>query len=314
MPLTSTSYFDLSHFSLLRLSGKDAYDFLQAQVCGDLEILDQEGWFLTAWCLPNGRVITTFILYRQDDSLFILIPSMLKDKISNRLGMFVLRSDVRIEDISDDYMTVGLAGEHAESLVRELSNKDTKQQGNLLSNSRFSAICINRPEPRFILIGQMQDCDNVLERITQTAVAGERTEWSLKDIQSGLPWILESTSELFLPQMLNLDNSRGLSYQKGCYPGQEVIARLHFRGQVKKRMVIGHCQTNTTPGPGDRIMLGKEEAKPVGDILDAERDEYNRVVLLAVVEKDVLDSDALVIEKNKGDCISLERIQYPAGG
>ena len=303
-------YFDLSHFALLRINGNDAFPFLQAQICGDLRQLERLGWFQSAWCLPNGRVIATFILLQQEDSFFLLLPSMLKKKVMKRLGMYVLRSDVKFSDVGDEYLTLGLAGDKAEELINGLNTGEVTQRGCLLLKDKLTLLKMNQSGNRFILLGRMDDCNEVLETITDRYPCGERAQWSLYDIEAGLPWVLETTTEKFLPQMLNLDLSSGLSYQKGCYPGQEIIARTYYRGQVKKRLYLGTTTSDTTPGPGDRIVL-ESVARAVGDILDAERNGRGRVRFLAVVEIEAAENDALTIEGQTGIRITLDPVKYP---
>jgi len=264
--------YDLSHFALIKISGQDAESFLQAQICADLAQLEESGWWFSAWCLPNGRVIATFIVFNHTDSYYLILPSALKDKVLTRLAMFVLRSDVSIADASNDYAMIGLS--------------DDKSPAILHIDSLFH---------RYIVIGPMQIMNQALELINETATTGQRASWSLMDIQTGLPWILEATTERFLPQSLNLDLRGGVSYHKGCYPGQEVLARLHYRGEVKKRLYKGSVGASAMPGPGDRLVTSPER-RVVGDILDAERNSEELVHFLAVVEIASARSKALILE------------------
>ncbi len=303
-------YFDLSHFALLRITGNDAFTFLQAQICGDLKQLERLGWFQSAWCLPNGRVIATFILFQKEDAFFLLLPSKLRDKLMKRLGMYVLRSNVTISDVDNEYLILGLASDKAEELIGSLISDNMTWRGKVLLNDKVAILKMDKSCLRFILLGRKEDCSELLNTITACYTCGERAQWSLYDIEAGLPWILETTSEQFLPQMLNLDFTDGLSYEKGCYPGQEVIARLHYRGQAKKRLYLGTTDSETIPGPGDRIVT-TTGAKFVGDILDAERAGQDRVRFLAVVEIEAEDSDSFMIEGQTINRVTLKPVEYP---
>ena len=110
-------YFDLSHFSLITVSGEDAMTFLQNQLTANLEQLDTHGWVLAAWCLPNGRIISNFLFFQYRGQYMLVLPSMLKDKVIRRLGMFVLRSKVQINDISDNHALIGLQGMSIEDVL-----------------------------------------------------------------------------------------------------------------------------------------------------------------------------------------------------
>lgn len=290
-------YFDLSHFAILKISGKDASVFLNAQFTCDLSKLDHRDWLFTSWCLPSGRAITTFILFRQDPDYYMMLPAMLKEKVMQRLSMYVLRSDVRIADCSDDITLLGLAGQEAGSVIEDLRIKN-------------QAILLKLPDhkPRYIICCPNDAVDDVMQRFSADCSEGDRSGWSMLDIEAGMPWIINATSEMHLPQMLNLDRLAGLSYRKGCYPGQEVIARLHFRGQLKKRLFLGHADANITPGPGDRIETAEHDY--AGDVIDAERYPQGGLCFLAVVDLAHADNGQLYIRNQNAIPVQIEEIDY----
>ena len=297
MTLPKPQYFDLSHFALLEISGDDAYTFLQGQIAGDLGLLNTAPWLFSGWCLPNGRVICTFIAFRQDHSLMLILPSMLRDKITKRLSMFVLRSKVTIKDVSDDYALTGLHGIDVNTVIPAA----------VLEN--ITVLKFSGHSPRCILISRMDHVSDVLNAATEKCTAGERAGWSLLDIESGLPWILNATTEAFLPQMLNLDDMQGLSYQKGCYPGQEVIARLHYRGQLKKKLYLGTTTGQVLPGTGDRID-NQDTGEYVGDVIDAEHGADDHIHLLAVLETRHADNPALRIPGLQDAPVTFQSLHY----
>ena len=304
-------HFDLSHFSLLQISGNDAFEFLHGQITGDLQQLKLHGRLFSAWCLPNGRVICTFIIFTRDDSYFLVLPSMLKDKIVKRLSMFILRAQVTLKDVTDDYALMGLAGHDIEKTLVLSATDKLPGTGSMIQSEHFSCIVLWDKIPRYILAIKIEHIAGLLDRITASSTSGERTGWSLLDIEAGLPWITNSTSELFLPQMLNIDQIHGLSFQKGCYPGQEVIARLHYRGQLKRKMYLGSGQAGITPGAGDRL-VHKNSGAVAGDVIDAELHPSGSFRLLAVVETQYVDSDELCLEAAVDISVKLQPITYPA--
>ena len=302
-------YFDLSHFAMLEVTGPDSFDFLQKQFSGDLSLLEVYGWLFSAWCLPNGRVATTFIIFRRDDSLFLMLPGMMKTRIVKRLLMFVLRSNVRINDVSDDYVLMGITGDDTDTLLEKVTvDKKNTHTGFLPANS-ITILRLWDNVPRYILICKMDEVTDVLNNICATCKAGDRGTWSLLDIEAGMPWILDSNSENYLPQMLNLDLMQGLSYKKGCYPGQEVIARLHYRGQLKKRMYLGRGNIAITPGPGDHIELADTGAT-IGEVIDAERHPDGGIRLLAVAESVHAGKTTLRLRDSGNAIIELSPINY----
>ncbi len=290
-------YFDLSHFALLEISGDDAFTFLQGQIAGDLALLETRPWLFSCWCLPNGRVICTFIVFRHKQSFMLILPSMLKDKIMKRLSMFVLRSRVSIKDVSDDYALNGISGLDVNKTLPAA----------VLEN--ITVLKFSGQHPRCILVSHMDQVSDMLGAVTEKCKVGERAGWSLLDIQSGLPWILNATTETCLPQMLNLDEMHGLSYQKGCYPGQEVIARLHYRGQLKKKLYLGSAAGNVLPGAGDRIE-DQNTGEHVGDVIDAEHDSNGQIRLLAVLDISHAGNPALCIPGLQNAPVTFQPIHY----
>ena len=310
MPQQTAQYFDLSHFSMLEISGKDAFDFLHGQFICDLNDLENHGWLLSGWCLPNGKTICTFIIFSIDKSFFLILPSMLKDKILKRLTMYVLRSDVSITDVSDNYALLGFSGKNIKEIIDPHGLENAFVKNKLCFTAGFSLLTLWDNTPRYIMISKIETITEIMNQITSTCIAGERTDWSLMDIEAGIPWITNAISENFLPQMLNIDQMHGMSLKKGCYPGQEIIARLHYRGQLKKRMYLGYGDSMITPGPGDRLE-NKDTKTNIGEIIDAERDISNGFKFLAVVDTEYASNSNLVLSEMPDASVNLQEITYP---
>lgn len=303
-------YFDLSHFSLLEISGSDAFGFMHGQITADLNQLETQGWLFSAWCLPNGRVIGTFIVYANNDSLLMILPSMLKEKIMQRLSMFILRSQVSVNDVSEDYTLIGLSDTEIEKILQPTSISETISAGNKIQSEKVTCLKLWNHGPRYILISKMEHVEDLMNNITAICTPGERVDWNLLDIEAGMPWIINATSEAFLPQMLNLDQMHGLSYQKGCYPGQEVIARLYYRGQLKKMLYLGTGKADISPGAGDRLII-KNSGNVVADVIDAELHSSGGFRLLAVAETQYANHEDLCLESAPDIAVKLQPINYP---
>ncbi|MDC3391547.1 folate-binding protein YgfZ [Candidatus Thioglobus sp.] len=190
--------------ALLKISGSDAEAFLQGQLSNDINKLDTLSIQLNAYCQHQGKILALFWVMRHEDSFFLSFPSDLLEVIKTRLQMFIIISDVVIEDIAKEYIQVG-------------SIDETHQQA-MVINERLS-----------LIIAEKQDINKFnMEPIDL---------WDKVCIDSLLPEIYSVTSEKLVPQMLNLDiNEFGVNFSKGCYPGQEVVARLHYLGSAKRRL------------------------------------------------------------------------------
>ena len=210
--------FTLPDLCVLQFQGADAVSFLHAQVSNDLEHLAADQACIAAYCSAKGRSLATMVLWReQDETVFALVRRDLSEALIKRLRMFVLRSKVTIS--LSELQVYGVADSSPAQAVWSLrcDGTDTLIQapGELNGSSRFWRV------------SPLQD----------TAAQASEGCWESADILAGLPWIGAATQDLFIPQTLNLDLIGGINFKKGCYPGQEVVARSHYRGTIKRRMM-----------------------------------------------------------------------------
>jgi len=190
--------------ALLKISGSDAEVFLQGQLSNDINKLDAFNVQLNAYCQHQGKILALFWVMRHEDSFFLSFPSDLLEVIKPRLQMFVIMSDVVIEDITKEYIQVG--------------SIDESHQQALVINEKLS-----------LIIAEKKDINKFNMELIDL--------WDKVCIDSLLPEIYSVTSEKLVPQMLNLDiDEFGVNFSKGCYPGQEVVARLHYLGSAKRRL------------------------------------------------------------------------------
>ncbi len=194
----------LDNRSLLKISGSDAESFLQAQLSNNITELDSSSIQLNAYCQHQGKILAFFWVMRSNDDFLLSFPLDLLEIIKSRLQIFVIMSDVTIDDVTNDYLQIGVIGEN--------QNKAFK------INDKLSLI-ITHP--------------NKLEKFSMSS----KEIWDKACIDSSLPEIYLLTSEKMVPQMLNLDiDEIGVNFSKGCFPGQEVVARLHYLGVAKRRL------------------------------------------------------------------------------
>lgn len=310
MSRSSNLFFDLSHFAMLETSGDDTVDFLHNQLTCDVKNLPADEWCFCGWCLPNGRVICTFILFRRGDRFYLILPAMLKDKVVKRLGMYILQADVTLKDVSEDYALLGLSGESIESTLKANNITFDNNGYSVWTNDDLSVLGLWNPIPRCIVICPIDKLSTLTKRIRIAFEEGDRSTWSLLDIEAGIPWITEAISEAFIPQMLNLDRMQGLSFQKGCYPGQEVISRLYFRGELKRRLYLGRGEGSITPGAGDQLEQA-DSGKLAGDIVDAERHPDGGFRFLAVTQIEAAENRSLRLRGDQDIPVSLQPLNYP---
>jgi tRNA-modifying protein YgfZ len=241
---------DLDDLGVLRIRGADATHFLQGQLSNDLARLHSGGSLLAGLHNPQGRTIAVLRLLRiEAHDLLALLPRELAPAVAQRLGRYVLRSKVRITDDSSAWRLIGVV-------------QSSQLPSPAVASSVLAARIANGPEPaegaaaRWIVA-----LPSDLGATPRTGTEGPRSsldgrrEWRLLDIAAGIPQVYASTSEQFVAQMLNLDLLDAISFSKGCYTGQEVIARAHYRGRVKRRMQRWQTRTAAVLAPGDAARL-----------------------------------------------------------
>ncbi|WP_211317003.1 YgfZ/GcvT domain-containing protein [Arenicella xantha] len=256
----------LPHLNLVRVSGTDAATFLQGQLTNDVQKLDTN-WQWSGYCNPKGRLLANMIMWRSDDSFYMLLEKSLAEPTVKRLQMYVMRSKVTIELIN----TATCIGD------LKPSQPHKPYQSLECQNSDNHTVWFDQ---RCIHIQQSAVDDAELD----TTIA--LSAWLLRDIESGLPWVNSDTVEQFIPQMINYDAIDGISFKKGCYTGQEIVARMHYLGKLKQRMFLCDLSTSLESiKPGDKI-VSNTDGRVVGTLVNVLTDQ---TPCLAVLRLDVVD-------------------------
>jgi tRNA-modifying protein YgfZ len=215
----------LPHMGIIRFSGPDALSFLQGQISNDTRRLGQGAPLSAAYSSPQGRVLALIYLLPHSSGTLALLPRELAADVVARLRKFVLRAKVKIEDISD---SLRVAGCLTAAALSERGLPTPGEPGYMEHND--IGIARVAQTARYWVVGTAQSL------ATARFDADAQRAWKLADVRSGLPQVYASTSEAFVAQMLNLDLLDGISFTKGCYTGQEIIARTQHLGRIKRRM------------------------------------------------------------------------------
>ena len=243
-------YCELPHSGLIGLSGPDARTFLHSQLTCDVNALAPGRCTYGSYCTPKGRVLATFLLWRSGDGYYLRLPAPLRESIQKRLSMYLLRAKAKIEDAGPLWRVVGLHGEDAGDHVRRALG--AAPQSDMEVASTADSMIIRLAAHRYEILLSHDGEPAQLERLKQGTESVSPAHWDWLDIRAGIPTITAPTQEQFVPQMVNLDLIGGLSFSKGCYPGQEIVARTHFLGRLKQRMFLAHLAAGE-PRPGDKL-------------------------------------------------------------
>ena len=307
---------DLSYQALIKVSGEEAFTFLQGQFSNDLKDVTDEKGQLTAYCEPQGKVLALITVFKQDDAFYLSFDGSLKDSVVKRLTMFKLRAKVELEDVSDSLIQIGYAGEFADlDVQRALSTKikDIYQVEKVSKEGLEGVIGIKLPGPyhRYSMFGDVDTIKQVWETLKGNSECVGRPDWSLLNIVSGQPEINANTTNEFVAQFLNLDKLEAINFKKGCFPGQEIIARMHYRGKATKRMVRLHISQPLTLTSGEELVLqDSAERSYKFTIVSIGQDIYEGSIALAVATLKPLESTQGNLKTADGAIATIEPMPY----
>ncbi|WP_246246959.1 YgfZ/GcvT domain-containing protein [Candidatus Methylobacter favarea] len=250
---SNKNIYAISQLAVLEISGKDAAALLQGQITCNINDITESKSSPGALCNPKGRAIATFLLIKKMDAFLLVLPAQLVTPVKKRLQMYILRSDVDLTDSSNKLCLIGLY--HPDSQLSGLHPPE-----NLFATTQNDYISVDfssmQTPNRYLIIAEADKAIAIWsERVGNQGFQPENSEqWRYLDIISGIPWLTAETSEEFIPQMLNLDKLGGISFNKGCYTGQEIVARTHYLGTAKRAMFLAECVTEAAPEPGSAII------------------------------------------------------------
>lgn len=301
---------DLSHYGLIQASGPETATFLQNQFCNDVRNVSTLQSQLNAYCTPKGRILAFFRLFQRDDNYYLRLPREILEPTLNRLRMFVLMTKTELTDGSDTLIRVGYAGTDAAQRLDKLVDAVPAEADAVTQCNGLTIICI-KPSSRFEILGDEAAMTQIWQQLAAEATPVGSDSWDLLDIHAGIPDVYPETQEAFVPQMLNLQAIHALSFKKGCYPGQEIVARMHYLGKLKRRMFLAHVDTDNIPAPGDSLFAeGSDSGQGVGKVVRAQRHPDGGIELLAVIEISSVEERSLHLADANGPQVQLHELPY----
>ena len=261
-------YSALPDFSVLCVSGPDAVTFLHSQVTNDLAVLADQSAQLNGYCTPKGRLLATAITWRLADSIRLLVPSPEAMSLASRLRKYVMRAKVSIE-VEEQIAVIGIAQSDGDVLA-ELGMHSPSPMCASVSGDRAAVglepvIVEGRRLARQLFLLRGTELFEVWQTLERFLSPGSTSDWRWLEVLSGQPRIVGGAVEQFVPQMINLERVDGVNFKKGCYPGQEVVARSQYLGKLKRRMFLASTQgADCWPG-SDVFATGQTE--PVGQVV-----------------------------------------------
>lgn len=293
---------------VLGFEGPDAATFLQGQLSNDVAALavGQAQW--TSYNSPKGRMLGSFLLWRAGPDAFrAWLAADLAETLRKRLAMFVLRARLVVTDRTPLGPRFGVAGSGASAAVAAALGA-APAAGHAMEQEGIAIVAA--PDGRVLIQAPQADGDAVAARLASHAAAGAPEGWHLQGIRAGVPLIGAATADLFVPQTANWDLVGGVNFKKGCYPGQEIVARMQYLGRLKERLARFRTD-GPPPAAATRLYSDTFESQPCGTVVNAAPAPGGGAELLAVVQWDALEGAPLHVGALDGPVLAREPLPYP---
>jgi tRNA-modifying protein YgfZ len=297
----------ITELGVIEAKGPDAVAFLQSQLTNDLAHLAAGSVQLNGYCTPKGRLIAVFDCWRNAESVFLQLPREILPAVLKRLSMFVLRAKARLSDASEEWACLAVFGPRAaDALVQAGLPPPVAGQTRVTGTTLVARLSDSPRVPERFLVLVARDEVNPVRVRLQALPAVDSAAWWWSQIDAGIASVFAATGEKFVPQMINLEVLGGVSFKKGCYPGQEIVARSQYLGKLRRRMAIAHAAGETRAG-ADVFASGREQ--PVGTVVMAATGPDGGMDVLFEAPVDRL-ADALVVNTADGPGLEVRPLPY----
>ena len=285
----------VTDLGLIGVSGEEAASFLHNQLTNDVEHLGTSETRLAGYCTPKGRLQATFLMWRDAENVYLQLPRAIQAPLQKRLTMFVLRAKAKLRDATDEpahAAVLGLGGAAATDALR--AHVDTLPDAPYAKIDGAAGTVIRLADafgqPRYLWLTTADAAIAALPALQDTLALGGNAAWQLAAIHAGVPQIGPGTQEQFVPQMINYELLGGVNFRKGCYPGQEIVARSQYLGKLKRRMALATLP-DAAARPGDEVYAVADPDQPSGMIVNVAPNGAGGADALVEIKLAALDGD-----------------------
>lgn len=306
LPLTLIT---LDDWALATLTGADSEKYLQGQVTADVAQLTEHQHLLAAHCDPKGKMWSNLRLFRRQDGFAFIERRSLRDAQLKELKKYAVFSKVTIAP-DDEHVLLGVAGFQARAALKNLFAELPDAEKQLVSEGATSILWFEHPAERFLLVTDEATAERVTDALRGEAQLNNSQQWLALNIEAGLPVIDAANSAQFIPQATNIQALGGISFKKGCYTGQEMVARAKFRGANKRALwtLAGHASRVPEAGEGLEMKMG-ENWRRTGTVLAAVQLDDGRLLVQVVMNND-MEPDSVFRVRDDANTLSIEPLPY----
>ena len=297
---------------LISVSGEDAASFLHKQLTNDVEHLGVNEARLAGYCTPKGRLQATFLIWRNAESIFLELPRELQPALQKRLSMFVLRSKAKLADAGEGMVVLGLGGAATAAVLREQFGELPGGPYGKVENALGTLIRVADAfgAPRFQLITTQATAVGLLPSLRESLVLGGNQAWQLASIHAGVPQVTAKTQDKFVPQMVNFELLGGVNFKKGCYPGQEIVARSQYLGKLKRRAALATVAQDAVHA-GDEVFSESDPGQPSGMVVNAAPNGAGGSDALVEMKLSALEEGKVRLGSADGAPLVFQTMPYP---
>ncbi|WP_194711175.1 CAF17-like 4Fe-4S cluster assembly/insertion protein YgfZ [Noviherbaspirillum soli] len=300
----------LTHLGLIAATGEEAASFLHNQLTNDVQSLGVSEARLAGYCTPKGRLLATMLIWKSSDAILLQLPREIQAAVQKRLQMFILRAKAKLADVSDGQVALGLAGPDVAAALAPWFPELPAAYG---VTQQVAGTLIRMPDaagaPRFQWIASVETAQRAWPQLAQSLRPAATAAWRALDIQAGIPLVVQATQEQFVPQMINFEVLGGVNFRKGCYPGQEIVARSQYLGKLKRRMLPAQVAA-TGVLAGTEVFASSDPDQPCGQVVNAET-SGDRTLCLVELKTAVLEQgDDIRLGSASGPVLEIGTLPY----
>jgi folate-binding protein YgfZ len=295
----------LADLGLMRASGPDAAEFLHNLLSNDVKNIQADTLRLAGLCTAKGRLLATPYIWRDGNDFLLLLSADLLPAILKKLSMFVLRSKVKLSDASADRVLLGLAGANAAAALSELR---AASPGSMQVMGFAAGQVLGLGVNRYLLSVDPAQANAAWNQLAAHAQPAGLAAWHWLEIAAGMPRIVAATQEAFVPQMVNFELVGGVSFTKGCYPGQEIVARTHYLGKIKRRMY--RAKIDAEAAAGTALFSAEAGDQSCGELVQVAPSPLGGYECLAVIQTPSADAGNVRIGSVDGQSLHLLDLPY----
>ncbi len=304
----------VTELGLIAATGDDAASFLHSQLTNDVLHLDQDQARLAGYCSPKGRLLATFLMWRTADAIILQLPRTIQAPVQKRLQMFIMRAKAKLADATlqtETALVLGLGGAKAEAALTMHFGALPGTPYGKLDHPLGTLIRVADAfgMARYQWLMSVATAQSVWPALTATLASGGNDAWNLSQIHAGIPQISTATQEQFVPQMINFELVGGVNFKKGCFPGQEIVARSQYLGKLKRRMTLATVASADAKA-GDEVFSSADPLQPCGMMVNCAPNGVGGTDALVEIKLAAIAEGAVALGSAAGPALQFMDMPY----